>query len=159
MRPRARRPPGQGINAQNDPYPTLVAEVGLSESVGSLHVLAVEYFDPRTTNRCYLAVKIWPERSDGTFAALALLYLRTNSPSKIPAQAISFGTAPIHLSAVDTMPNMMSSMITGNHGDVPEVCKAAGIPAFSINIPVAELYHEHAIRSVCDSTGCLCMIF
>lgn len=133
--------PGLGMNADNDPYPTFVAEVGISETIGSLHGLADEYFDPRTTIRVYLAVKIWPMRPNGTFAAIALLYLRNNVPNTTPAQVISFGTAPIHAKALTSMPPVIPPLIVGNHGIAPQVCNAAGLPAFQINLPTAELYH------------------
>ena len=41
-----RPPPGQGSNSEGRPYPTLVVEVGNSESVPSLHDLSTGYFSP-----------------------------------------------------------------------------------------------------------------
>jgi len=38
--------PGQGSNSEGRPYPTLVVEVGNSESVPSLHDLLTGYFSP-----------------------------------------------------------------------------------------------------------------
>jgi len=129
------------LNANNDPYPTLVCEVGLTESVGSLHDRAPEYFSVRTTIRAYFALKIWEARPNGTFASLALLYLRSNVPNTTPVQAISFGTAPIHGNAENSMPAIILPLISGNHGLAPQACNVRGVPAFQINIPVAELFH------------------
>jgi len=142
MEPRGlpQRPPGQGMNPNNDPYPTFVTEFGVSESVDSLHGLALEYFSARTTIRAYLALKIWELRHNNTFAALALLYLRSNVPNSMPVQAISFGTAPIHGLALNSMPPIILPLIVGNHGPVPVACNAAGLAGFQINIPTADLY-------------------
>jgi len=142
-----RRPPGQGMDGNDagntEPYPNLVFEVGVSETVDSLHSLAPLYFShPRTTIRAYLAVKIWEQRNNGTFAALALFYLRTHVPNTTPVQAISFGTALIHGNALNTMPNLIPPLITGAfHGPAPQMCNAIGLAPFQINVPVAELYH------------------
>ena len=135
------RPAGQGMNANNDPYPTLVIEVGVSENVDSLHGLALEYFSARTRIRAYLALKIWELRNSNTFAALALLYLRNNVPNSMPVQAISFGTAPIHRHALNSMPQIIPPLIVGNHGPAAVACSAAGLAGFQINIPTAEMYH------------------
>jgi hypothetical protein len=134
-------PPGAGADPQNTPYPTLVVEIGLSESTGSLHNLAAEYFDPRTTIRVYIAVKIWPQRPNGTFAALGLLYLRGNVPNTTPVQAISFGTAQIHQTAINSMPAVIPPLITGNHGFGAPLCNAHNVPGFQITVPPNELYH------------------
>ena len=80
-------------------------------------------------------------RAGGAFAALVLLYLRSNAPNTSPVQAISFGTAPLHGNAVNSMPAIIRPLISGFHGLAPQVCNAAGLPAFQINLPVAELYH------------------
>ncbi|CAG8624699.1 3885_t:CDS:2, partial [Paraglomus brasilianum] len=66
IRPRGlpRPPPGQGSNSEGRPYPTLVVEVGNSESVPSLHDLSTGYFSPRTTIQIYLAIKMFPIRQD-----------------------------------------------------------------------------------------------
>ncbi|CAG8556921.1 6666_t:CDS:2, partial [Racocetra persica] len=102
---------------REDPNPRIVVEIGKTESLDSLNNLAEEYFSARTNIQIYLAIKIWPRRSDGTAAMLALLYLRNNvvpNPAlnssnpllntqptitllnTVPSLAISFGTAPLH---------------------------------------------------------------
>lgn len=134
------------MNANNDPYPTLVVEVAISESVGSLHALAAQYFNARTTIRAYLAVKVWEQRNDGTFAALALLYLRSNNPNTTLVQAISFGTSPIHGNSLNSLPpvihNPNNSIITGViSGPLGQPCNQAGLATFQINMPLAEIYH------------------
>jgi len=136
------RPPGQGMDGGTEPYPTFVAEVGYSESLDSLHSLAVEYFNARSTIQVYLAVKIWARRDDNTFSALALLYRRNApNPTTTPVQAISFGSARIHGNSLNTMPGVIPPLITGNHGALPQACDGGGLPAFHINIPLANLYH------------------
>ena len=65
-------PAGDGLN------PTMIVEVGVSESLQSLHDLAKSYFSEQTDIKVYLALKFWPLRQDGTAAMIALLYLREN---------------------------------------------------------------------------------
>eukprot|EP01122_Echinamoeba_exundans_P012310 TRINITY_DN5103_c0_g1_i2.p1 TRINITY_DN5103_c0_g1~~TRINITY_DN5103_c0_g1_i2.p1 ORF type:complete len:219 (+),score=29.89 TRINITY_DN5103_c0_g1_i2:615-1271(+) len=134
-------PPGAGADPDDTPYPTVVVEIGLSESTGSLHKLATEYFDSRTTVRVYIAIKIWPRRADGTFAALVLRYLRGNDPNTTPDQVISFGPGQIHQVALNTMPAVIPPLITGNHRPGAPLCNAFNLPGFRITVPLIELYH------------------
>jgi len=138
-----RRPVGQGMTAHDDSYPTFVVEAAAAETVSSLHNLAPTFFNARTTIQVYLAVKVWEQRDDGTFAALALLYLRSSRTPISPVQAISFGTGPIHANALSSMPQaIMSTPISGViDGFGGQLCNQANLEAFQISIPVADLYH------------------
>ncbi|CAG8846253.1 13739_t:CDS:1, partial [Racocetra persica] len=80
VRPLNRRRPqlAQAINSTGNPYPTLVVEIGSTESLNHLHDKVANYFSQRTTIQIYIAIKLFPSRRDGTFALLALLYLRNN---------------------------------------------------------------------------------
>ncbi|CAG8677380.1 1423_t:CDS:1, partial [Paraglomus occultum] len=50
IRPIQRRQPSQrqAVNPSGNPYPTMVIEIGSTESLNSLHELATGYFSPRT---------------------------------------------------------------------------------------------------------------
>ena len=137
IRPRGRpRPlPGQGSNSEGRPYPTLVVEVGNSESVPSLHDLSTGYFSPQTTIQIYLAIKIFPIRQDGTRAMLALRYLRTNQINTVPDIIISFGTAPLHPNTIGFLMNIgvpLANIVGVN---------TSGIPIYQLHIPAIELFN------------------
>eukprot|EP01122_Echinamoeba_exundans_P012245 TRINITY_DN5066_c1_g1_i1.p3 TRINITY_DN5066_c1_g1~~TRINITY_DN5066_c1_g1_i1.p3 ORF type:complete len:119 (-),score=15.00 TRINITY_DN5066_c1_g1_i1:95-451(-) len=70
-----------------------------------------------------------------------MLFLRGNAPNTTLAQAISFGTAPVHPSALAAIPAAIRSLITGNHNAPGVACNRAGLPAFQINVPVSESFH------------------
>src|SRR6185312_4974654 len=96
---RPRQPPQRrAVNANGNPYPTMVIEIGSTESLNSLHELATGYFSPRTNIRMYLAIKLFPRRRDRTFALLALFYRRDQPNPTVPCIAKSFGTANLHIS-------------------------------------------------------------
>ena len=131
-------PAGQGVNATGNPYPTMVVEIGVSESLPSLHSLARGYFAAITTIEVYLAIKVFPRRANGTRAMVALLYLR---PSVVPTLVKSFGTAPLHhhtrsyLQNVGVANNTLSGLGFGAPG-----CTGAGIPDYQLPIPASRLF-------------------
>ena len=132
--------PGQGRDTRNKPYPTMVVEVGLSESLVSLHDLASEYFSPRTTIRVYLAIKLFTLRQDGTMAMLALLYFRNSPIPTMPVIVKSFGTAPLDQSTISYLVGIGVAHITGVGTPGAPACGAAGIPQHVLNIPAAEIF-------------------
>ncbi|PKK58192.1 hypothetical protein RhiirC2_341559 [Rhizophagus irregularis] len=102
VRPKHRPDPpagsGQGADNNDKAYPTMMIEVGFSQSLPDLHRTATLYFDPRTTIQIVLAIKIFGVRTDtttntSTIALIAMLYLRTSINPLIPTSVISFGTA------------------------------------------------------------------
>ncbi|CAG8591799.1 12386_t:CDS:1 [Acaulospora morrowiae] len=145
IRPRGlpRPPPDQGPNSEGRPYPTLVVEVGNSESVPSLHDLSTGFFSPRTTIRIYLAIKMFPIRQDGTRAMLALRYLRTNQINTVPDIIISFGTAPLHNNTIRFLANIGVPLdnIVGV-GFSETTCNASGISIYQLHIPAIELFKD-----------------
>ena len=144
IRPRGRRRPlpGQASNSNGRPYPTLVVEVGNSESFPSLHDLSTGYFSPRTTIQIYIAIKIFPIRQDGTRAMLALRYLRTNQNNTVPDIIISFGTAPLHPNTIGFLTNIGVPLanIVGV-GFSATACNTSGIPIYQLHIPAIELFN------------------
>jgi len=138
-----RAPAGREPNPKGTAYPTMVVEVGVSETISSLHDLARNYFSPRTTIQIYLAIKLFPTRTNGTRAMLALRYLRTNQNNTVPDVILSFGTAPLHYSTIDFLTNIVGvplANITGV-GFSAIACNAPGIPDYQVHIPVAELFN------------------
>ncbi|CAG8615029.1 7776_t:CDS:1 [Racocetra fulgida] len=138
-----RAPTGQEPNSDASAYPTMVVEVGNSESIPSLHDLSAGYFSPRTTIQIYLAIKIFPIRNDGTRAMLALRYLRTNPNPTVPDIAISFGTAPLNHNTVEFLLNSVgvSSANLIGFGFSATACNAPGISDYQLHIPAAEIFN------------------
>ncbi|CAG8629851.1 15003_t:CDS:2, partial [Acaulospora morrowiae] len=115
VKPRKRRhPQRQAVSARANP--TMVIEIGSTESLNSLHELATEYFSPRINIQMYLAIKLFPRRQDRTFALLALFYRRDKPNPTVPCIAKSFGTANLHISATRfllNIPNFPANNLTG----------------------------------------------
>ncbi|CAG8666101.1 16739_t:CDS:1 [Racocetra fulgida] len=130
VRPINRRRPqlAQAINSTGNPYPTLVVEIGSTESLNHLHDKVANYFSQRTTIQIYIAIKLFPFRQDGTFALLVLLYLRNNPNPTIPSIAKSFGTAPLH-------PITQAYLLDTLHVQTIYGVEFGGIPCDAANIP------------------------
>lgn len=135
-------PLGQGSNSEGNAYPTLVVEVGKSESVPSLHNLSTAYFSSRTTIQIYIAIKMFSKHQDGTTPMLALRYLRTNRNNTVPDVIVSFGTGSLHHETrkflTDTVGIPLAN-ITGV-GFSATACDAPGIPIYQLHIPAAEIF-------------------
>ncbi|CAG8663827.1 11255_t:CDS:1 [Funneliformis mosseae] len=133
----------RAVNTSGRIYPTLVVEVGNTESVNSLHGLAAEYFSTYTTIQLYLVIKIFPPRQDNTVALLALLYSRNNPNPTIPIIVKSFGTASLHISTqryLQSTVNVPVNIITGvGFGAV--ACDGPGIGDYQVAIPTNLLFN------------------
>ncbi|CAG8763756.1 12312_t:CDS:2 [Cetraspora pellucida] len=130
IRPRNRRQPqpSQAVNSSEKPYPTLVVEIGNTESLNNLHELAMKYFSQRTTTQIYLAIKSFP-----SVALLALLYLRNNPNPTIPVIVKSFEIADLSRIYILNTAHVSASVITGiGFGGVP--CDGGNIPEYQIVI-------------------------
>ena len=146
IRPQQRRQPPQrqAVNATGNPYPTMVIEIGSTESLNSLHELATGYFSPRTNIRMYLAIKLFPRRRDRTFALLALFYRRDQLNPTVPCIAKSFGTANLHISTTRfllNIPNFPANSLTGvGCGQV--ACDGPNLPDYQLAIPTKLLFDD-----------------
>ena len=118
-------------------YPTVVFEVGYTESTVSLHNLAPIYLGPNTSIQLYVAVKIFKRRVGGTFAMLALIYSRANAPVTTPVQVISCGTAPI---VQRSLPPLLQPLLTGVGIPPAPACNLAGLPQYQLHLPLASIY-------------------
>jgi Uma2 family endonuclease len=151
-------PPGSGLGANkiDRAYPTMMIEVGFSQSFPDFHRKAALYFGPRTTIQIVLAIKIFgvrtnPNTNTSTIALIAALYLRTSATPLIPTSVISFGTADPDTNTVNNIINQMGvppGSFTGvgrpdpnnNNINFPP-CNAANLPDYQMNIPGPELYN------------------
>jgi hypothetical protein len=97
--------------------------------------------------------KIYPPRNNGTFAALAALYVRDPIDSCeppaggkwVPTWATSFGTAPLHMP--DVIEDVLGCPVDGYvHEDDPEVTEAN--PAVR-TIPAA-VFYETGVPAIPD---------
>jgi hypothetical protein len=145
----------QGADNNDKAYPTMMIEVGFSQSFPDLHHTATLNFDPRTTIQIVLAIKICGVRINTntdahTIALFAALYLRTSTTPQIPTSVISFGTASPDTNTVNYIINQMgvppSSFIgvgrpdpNNNNNNFPS-CNAANLPNYQMNIPGPELF-------------------
>jgi Uma2 family endonuclease len=143
-------PAGSGLGAdENDvAYPTMMIEVGYSQSLPDLNRTATLYFDRRTTIQIVLAVKIFGIRIDTNtntriIALIAALYLRTSATPLIPTSVVSFGTADPDAKTVNYILNEMG-VLPGNFIGVGRpnfpLCNAANLPAYQMNIPGPEIF-------------------
>ncbi|CAG8547483.1 2643_t:CDS:1 [Paraglomus occultum] len=146
IRPSQRRQPPQrqAANPSGNPYPTMVIEIGNTESLNSLHELATGYFSPRTNIQMYLAIKLFPRRRDRTFALLALFYRRDQPNPTVPCIAKSFGTATLHISTTRfllNIPNFPANSLTGvGRGQV--ACDGPNLADYQLAIPTNLLFND-----------------
>lgn len=130
-------------------YPTMIIEVGYTQSLPDLHQKVALYFSQATSIQIVLVIKIFDLRVDNTFVLIAALYLRTNQNPLTPVNVISFGTAdpaqPTVNYIINTM-NVPSNNFIGVGRTVNGVncppCNMAGILMYQMNIPAAELSME-----------------
>jgi hypothetical protein len=141
VRPRyvPRPPPAQACNSSGYAYPTMVVEVGLSQSIRNLHELAPIYFSRRTTILIFLVIKIFPTRQNNTRAMVAMLYLRTSQTPNVPVAVISFGNAQLNNLVVRFIQTTVGANVTGNITGAPP-CNGPNIPNYLLNIPANALF-------------------
>jgi len=121
---------------EGHPWPTVIFEVGVSQSLLDLHNAAQDYLtNPNSTIRLVVVVKIYPKRTNGTRAMVALSYSHAN-PAQ-PITAISFGTAPLAPPSRNYINWLGGAAVqAGAPG-----CNAIGQAAFQLMIPSATLFH------------------
>ncbi|KYQ93308.1 hypothetical protein DLAC_05974 [Tieghemostelium lacteum] len=142
--PNGRGPP---LMVDNSPFPTLVVEVGYSQSPQSLHTKALHYLNPLSNIQLVICVKIWSRNpANQNFRALMMFYRRGFAGTN-PEQIISFGTSPLHHETRNTLNgwNLPVNQITGFgvtiNGVPTPACNQAGMAQYILQIPSAELYN------------------
>jgi len=135
-------------------WPTFILEVGFSDRLIDSHNDAQRWL-ATTQVRVVLIISIWPQRTDGTFQAVAMRY---RQPVVAPAagaailadQAISFGTARLHHQSVTVLNNLiapappvpapptLSGWLAGAALQLP--CNAAGLAQYQLLLPTADLF-------------------
>ncbi|GBB89479.1 hypothetical protein RclHR1_16180005 [Rhizophagus clarus] len=158
VRPKHRPRPQQGAPAADrfgNAFPTMMIEVGFSQSLPDLHRTAIRYLNQQTTIQIVLAIKIFGIRTNAltntsTIALIAALYLRTSPTPLVPTRVISFGTANPDTNTVNHIIQQMNvppgSFVgvgrpdpNNNNNNFPP-CNAANIPTYTMNIPGTELF-------------------
>jgi hypothetical protein len=122
-----------------DAYPTVVVEVGITQTIPQLHARAAVYFAAATNIRLYLAFKLYKNG-----AMLLLFYQRLNAAPLVP-DAISFGRHNLHHTVVTSVNALIPATFTGVGRPGGVACNAAGIAMYQVQLPVAELYHNVAV--------------
>eukprot|EP01133_Synstelium_polycarpum_P018140 gene18140-21684_t len=103
-------------NRSGDPFPTLIIQVGMTQSLLSLHEKALDYLSDTTDIQLVISISVWPRRIDGTFQMVAMLYNRTYS-SLIPQTIVSFGSAPLHSTTRDVVLSWDPSLVIQGYVD------------------------------------------
>ncbi|CAI2178223.1 19385_t:CDS:2 [Funneliformis geosporum] len=144
---RRRSMPYKAMDRFGGAYPTMIVEVGYTQSLPDLHQKVALYFSQATSIQIVLTIKIFDLRADNTLALIAMLYLRTDQNPLIPVKVISFGKADPVQSTVNYIINTMNvppNNFIGVGRTVNDVnclpCDRAGIPIYQMNIPAAELF-------------------
>ncbi|EXX54455.1 uncharacterized protein OCT59_021411 [Rhizophagus irregularis] len=147
--------PAQIADSIGGAYPTMVVEIGFSQSLSDLYQAVTQYFNQRTTIQIVLIIKIFgiythPNTNISTIALVAALFLRTNSNPLVPTSVVSFGTANLDSKIVNFIILDMKTPIANfigfglpdpNNNNIPfPSCNAAGIPTYIMNIPGTELF-------------------
>jgi hypothetical protein len=136
------------FNIDNEQYPTVVVEVGVSQRLHSLHDRAADYLSPHTSIRIYIALKFYPMRQDGTMVMIALMYRRLPQPQPQPQPnvrpqpilKISFGTAQPHPNVQAELQQLGGVQPRGlGYGDDP--LTQPGMPLYQLIVPKADLFH------------------
>jgi hypothetical protein len=126
--------PGAAVDANGTPWPTVVVEVGLDESVADLHADVQLWLGANTSVQMVITIKLWAGRQ----AMLAMSYTRAVLPN--PVNVISFGTVNLHHASMAGINAARGATpITGVGAGGP-ACNAAGIAAYQLPIPTALLY-------------------
>ncbi|KYQ93218.1 hypothetical protein DLAC_05856 [Tieghemostelium lacteum] len=139
---------GPQANVSGSPFPTLVVEVGYSQTFQSLHTKALQYLNPNTNIQMVICVKFWNRiaNNNNTFRALMLFYRRGFAGTN-PEQIISFGTSPLHHETRNTINgwNLNANQTSGFgitvNGIPTPVCNQAGMAPYTLQIPSADLFN------------------
>eukprot|EP01133_Synstelium_polycarpum_P002452 gene2452-2788_t len=97
---------GFAANADGDTFPTMIIEVGVTQSLKSLHDKAQRYLLATTDIQIVLCISLWPRRPNNSFQMVALLYIRDPlqvHSTRLPQTVVSFGTAPLHYTSRDAI--------------------------------------------------------
>lgn len=144
-----RQAAGQGMNSRDSSYPTMVIEVGYSQSLDEIHAKVAGYLSPRTSIRIVLAIKLFRARVDNTFSMIAMQYLRSSPTPLIPVDVRSFGTAnpdPQTITFLQVNAQVSANSIIGvgrtdANGARYSPCNMAGLATYQMNINAADLFH------------------
>jgi Uma2 family endonuclease len=148
-RPRRRpqHPPFKVMDKFGGAYPTMIMEIGYSQSLPDLHQKLALYFSQETSIQIVLIIKIFDLRVDNTFALIAALYLRTNQDPLSPIDVRSFGsTNPTRqtdnyiINDMKVPPNNYIGVGRTVNGVRCPPCNGADIQTYQMNIPAAELF-------------------
>jgi hypothetical protein len=130
------------VNFNGRQYPTVVFEVGVSQSLQSLHECAAAYLSSQTSIQIYVALKLYPPRQDNTMVMIALMYRRPPQPNIRPQPnvKISFGTAAPYLRTQARLQGLGGAAPVGlGFGDAPLTQR--GMPLYQLVIPKEDLFH------------------
>jgi len=129
-----------------NPSPTMILEVGRSQTLADLHTKALRWLGANTTIQIVLVIKIWELFGGNNIRLLAMRYERG---AVNPIFAVSFGTHRLHAATRATLANgILGATLLRGVGEVHPVtgiaypaCNGAGIPIYQLRIPNLLLYN------------------
>ena len=134
------------LNGQSD-LPRVLVEVEFQHrSVAQVHAFVLQYFPLIPVLQAVVAMVFWGKRTNGTFAAMAILYRRNGTVGTV-RDAVSFGSADIFPTAFRNIPACIRALPIRNLPNPP-----VGLPfptpnpwnaahqAF-IRVPGVDLFH------------------
>ncbi|EGG23305.1 hypothetical protein DFA_05437 [Cavenderia fasciculata] len=138
------QPPLLAADQDNAPFPTMVVEIGVTQSLQSLHDKAIDYLCATTDIQIVLCISLWPRRRRGIintnlFQMVALLYNRVYSVNH-PQTVISFGTAPLHPLSIESIQRWGSPNQVQGHIKVDTVPVQTN-DIYTIKIPSESLFN------------------
>ncbi|RGB28571.1 hypothetical protein C1646_767646 [Rhizophagus diaphanus] len=132
-------PSARACNSSGYEYPTMVVEVGLSQSIRNLHKLAPIYFSQRITSLIFLVLKIFHACQNNTRAIVTMLYQRTSQTPNVPVTDIYFGNAQLNNFVMRFIQTNVEANVTGNITSSPP-CIVLNLPNYILNIPANTLF-------------------
>jgi Uma2 family endonuclease len=130
------------VDYDGQQYPTVVFEVGVSQSLTSLHSRAAIFLSPQTTIQMYIAIKPYPRRGDNTMVMIALAYRRPlqDNAQPQPSAKISFGTAE-PLEDTQVRLKQLGGANPRGLGFCDSPLTQRGTPLYQLVIPKEDLFH------------------
>jgi hypothetical protein len=139
-------------------WPSVVVEIGVSETFSSLHKCAAYYLSPQTPIAGVVTVKVYPKRLDGTAAMVFSFYRRPlltaaaatamgiqagRPPPIDPTHCISFGTVALHPNALSAIERELQgvNVVSGEGaGGWNGIVHCTQLDPFIFLIPVAVVF-------------------
>ena len=132
--------PDKSFKVPHRGCPNIVVEIGMSQSLESLHDKAVRYLTTTDNIMIVITIKIYSAHNNDC-RMICCMYLRQqNQNNDTPVRAISFGTAAVSLPDLMDTTGVAIENVRGlfePHGDFQgdPICNQAGMEAYQLRLP------------------------